>query len=270
MKRIASSRDTGHMAGLRQYMLRRGIAVSVSEQAGNLEMWVIEPRDYDAAAMLLSEYQANPPQTQPAQHQPGLLQPTLKLLATQAGIVTFIIAVAVVLVAGAQFLWSMERTLAALMITPPNSTGLAWQQPWRFLSPALLHMSATHLFFNLFWWWYLGGRIELALGGKTLLLLFVVTGISANVLQWYTSGPLFGGLSGVVYGLLGFCAVYGWRRRSALNLPPALLVFMIGWLLLGYTSVLWVNMANEAHLMGLISGALLGVGFRFTRRPQAL
>ena len=266
MKRVASSRDTTYMAGLRHYMLRRGVAVSVSEQAGNLELWVIDARDYDTAERLLSEYQANPVPAQPAARQPGLLQPTLTLLAKHAGRVTFMIALAVLIVAGAQFLWSMDRTLSALMITPPSSTELSWQQPWRLLSPALLHMSATHLFFNLFWWWYLGGRIELALGGKTLLVLFVVTGISANVLQWYTSGPLFGGLSGVVYGLFGFCAVYGWRRRSALNLPPALLVFMLGWLLLGYTNVLWVNMANEAHLMGLISGALLGVGYRVSRR----
>ena len=266
MKKLAHSRDSAYMAGLRHYMLQRGVGVSVSEQAGNLELWVINARDYETAALLLNEYQANPLAAQPSPRQPGLLQPTVRLLARQAGMVTFIVALAVVLVATAQFLWSMERTLAALMITPPNATELAWPQPWRLLSPALLHMSATHLFFNLFWWWYLGGRIELALGGKTLLMLFVVTGVSANLLQWYTSGPLFGGLSGVVYGLFGFCAVYGWRRRSALNLPPALLIFMLGWLLLGYSNILWVNMANEAHLMGLMSGALIGAGFRFKPR----
>lgn len=255
------------MAQLRQFMLRRGVAVTVSEQAGNLEMWLINPNDYQLAQALLAEYAANPDLAPPAQAPTRLLQPTLNLLAKQAGLVTFIIAIAVLLVAGAQFFWSMERTLSGLMISPPGSNQLVLQQPWRLITPALLHMSATHLFFNLFWWWYLGGRIELTLGGKTLTLLFLVTGISANLLQWYTSGPLFGGLSGVVYGLFGFCAVYGWGRRSALNLPPALLVFMLGWLVLGYTSVLWVNMANEAHLMGLISGALLGVGYRLNRWP---
>lgn len=257
------------MARMRQFMLQRGVAVTVSEQSGNLEMWVVDPRDYTVAQALVDEFHAQPESAQPVTEQGRLLQPTLKLLATQAGLVTFLVAIAVLVVASAQFFWSMDRTLSALMITPPGTSELALNQPWRLLTPALLHMSATHLFFNLFWWWYLGGRIELTLGGRTLLVLFVVTGISANLLQWYTTGPLFGGLSGVVYGLFGFCAVYGWGRFSALNLPPALLVFMIGWLLLGYTGLLWVDMANDAHLMGLISGLLLGAGYRFTVRSSA-
>lgn len=261
MKKIATSPDTQRMARLRQFMLRKGIPVTVSERAGELEMWVVDARYYDLAVELLEQFSDDPADTSAAEPA-SLLGPTLQSLAKQAGPVTFLVALAILIVAGLQFFWSMSNMLSALMITPPGNNELTLSQPWRLLSPALLHLSATHLFFNLFWWWYLGGRVELSLSGKTLLLIFVVTGISANLLQWYTSGPLFGGLSGVVYGLFGFCAVYGWRRHSALNLPPALLVFMIGWLLLGYTNLLWIDMANDAHLMGLLSGLALGAVYR--------
>ena len=68
-------------------------------------------------------------------------------------------------------------------------------------------------------------------------------------------GPNFGGLSGVVYGLLG----YGWIYR-ALNpkQPPlvsnAIIGFMLIWLILGFADMLPVGMANWAHLGGLLSG----------------
>ena len=65
----------------------------------------------------------------------------------------------------------------------------------------------------------------------------------------------FGGLSGVVYGLLGFCWIY-----SALNpkqpalVTTAIVGFMLVWLVLGFADVLFVGMANWAHLGGLVSG----------------
>lgn len=255
------------MARLRQFMLRQGVPVTVSERGGELDMWVLDSR-YDAIAIQLLDQFTDDPADNTAEQTGSILGPTLRSLAKQAGPVTFVVALSILIVAGLQFFWSMNDMLAALMITPPGSNQLAFDQPWRLLSPALLHLSATHLFFNLFWWWYLAGRVELSLGGPTLLIIFLLTGVSANLLQWYTSGPLFGGLSGVVYGLFGFCAVYGWRRHSALHLPPALLGFMIAWLVLGYTDILWVDMANDAHLMGLISGLVLGAAYRVARPTE--
>ena len=42
-----------------------------------------------------------------------------------------------------------------------------------------------------------------------------------------------------------------------MTLPRAIVGFMLVWLVIGYADVLWVNMANTAHLVGLISGCLL-------------
>lgn len=249
------------MAQLRQFMLRHGIPVSVSESGGSLDMWLLQESLEEPARQLLAEFEHDP-QAPSSAAEASVLGPTLRTLSQQAGILTFAIFAVTLLVALAQLIAGTEAVFTLLMITPVDSMQLNWAEPWRLVTPAFIHLSATHLLFNLFWWWYLGGRVELRLGGWHLLLIFIVTAAASNLLQWYTSGPLFGGLSGVVYGLLGFCAVYSWNRRTSLSLPPALLVFMIGWLLIGYTDMLWVNMANEAHLMGLISGALLGLAYR--------
>lgn len=264
MKLLLTHPDPEHMANARQYLLRHGIAVSVSERAGQLELWLLRDSDEDTALNLLRDFDALPVDHQTAQKSPqqSIFGPTLRTLSQQAGLFTFSVFLITMAVAVAQFLFSPQAVMGSLMITPLHSMELTLTEPWRLVTPAFIHLSATHLVFNLFWWWYLGGRIELRLGARHLLLIFLITAISSNLLQWYTSGPLFGGMSGVVYGLLGFCTLYSWQRQTSLSLPPALIVFMVAWLLLGYTDLLWVNVANEAHLMGLISGALLGAVYR--------
>ena len=81
---------------------------------------------------------------------------------------------------------------------------------------------------------------------------------------FWTQQYLFGGLSGAVYGLLGYCFIIeldGRHRRY--GLPEALYLFMFIWLLVGFTGVLnffgFGNVANTAHLVGMIAGFIIGL-----------
>jgi GlpG protein len=135
-------------------------------------------------------------------------------------------------------------------------------QWWRLLTPIAIHFSATHLVFNLVWLWYLGGRIEVELSSKALLIVVLSTALVSNYGQFITDGNAFGGMSGVVYGLLGFCWIYGHiHPRTNIQLSKAIVGFMLIWLIIGYADVLWVNMANTAHLAGLLSGCALALLF---------
>ena len=129
---------------------------------------------------------------------------------------------------------------------------------WRLFTPALLHFSALHIIFNLLWWWYLGGQIENKISSVKLLLLFILASSLPNILQYYISGPAFGGLSGVVYALVGY---FWWMGRlspqSGLFLPPAYIGFMLIWLVLGFFDFLGIQVANGAHLGGLLTGCAL-------------
>ena len=110
------------------------------------------------------------------------------------------------------------------------------------------------------WWWQLGGAVEKALGKGVLLHLLLLSAMSSNVGQYLVSGANFGGLSGVVYGLVGFVWWMGWLApEKGLFLSKPLVGFLLFWLLLGYADVLPINMANTAHLLGLISGCLLAL-----------
>nr|WP_213996935.1 rhomboid family intramembrane serine protease GlpG [Arsukibacterium sp.] len=148
---------------------------------------------------------------------------------------------------------NFQSAVTTLQLTEP-------QQLWRWFTPALLHFSVTHLVFNLLWWLLLGAAVERRFGSVYLLNFMVVTAVMSNAAQYFLVGTNFGGLSGVVYALFGFC----WLNQKRYPQPrplisDALAVFMVVWLILGFADVLWVSMANWAHLAGLLSGLIMAL-----------
>ncbi|MEX5351223.1 rhomboid family intramembrane serine protease [Pseudomonas juntendi] len=147
----------------------------------------------------------------------------------------------------------------------PLAQGLAEGQWWRLVSPMLLHFGVLHLAMNALWYWELGKRIELRQGPWMLLGLTLVFSLVSNLAQHYTSGPsLFGGLSGVLYGLLGHVWLYQWLAPNPLfSLPKGVLVMMLIWLLVCLTGVVgqlgFGQVANAAHVGGLLIGCLTGL-----------
>ncbi len=132
---------------------------------------------------------------------------------------------------------------------------------WRLLTPDLIHFNVMHITFNLLMLWVLGGQLEIQKGSLSFLALVVFVSIVSNVAQLLETHFLFGGLSGVVYGLVGYCWV--WKHfQPEIFFPDALLKFALVWLILGYTPLTeWVGlgrMANAAHLYGLLSGLIWG------------
>jgi len=142
---------------------------------------------------------------------------------------------------------------------------LASGQWWRLITPMLIHFGWLHLAMNSLWYWELGRRIEFRQGAIGLLGLTLLFGLASNFAQYWWAGPsLFGGLSGVLYGLLGHCWIY---QRLAPNpvyrLPPGVLVMMLAWLAICMTGIFELlqfgAIANAAHVGGLLTGCLTGL-----------
>ena len=146
-----------------------------------------------------------------------------------------------------------------------ENTYLINNEWWRLITPTFLHFSMTHLVFNCLWVYILGQRIEKLDGLSVFLFIFILTGILSNAGQFFwTQQYLFGGLSGSVYGLLGYCFIIELDgRHGRYGLPEALYLFMFIWLLVGFTGVLsffgFGNVANTAHLVGMIAGFIIGL-----------
>ncbi len=151
------------------------------------------------------------------------------------------------------------------------------KQYWRLLTPMFLHFSWMHIVFNLLWVWEIGRRIELMNGTSALLLVTLVSSLSANLLQYSMSGPgLFGGMSGVIFGYLGYCLAWDKLVPSKpMGIRSGIYIFMLGFLIVGFTGFIDLlgmgSLANGAHLGGLLGGLLTGVvaGLLQKTGPQA-
>ena len=156
--------------------------------------------------------------------------------------------------------FEFERVGAHTLFSVPKG------EYWRLITPIFLHFGIMHIVFNSLWLWDLGRRVELLQGSMRMLGIVLVIGLGSNIAQFlYADVAIFGGMSGVIYGLLG----YGWiwslmLPEKSLHIPKAVIIFMLIWLVLcfmGFASLMGVgDVANAAHLGGLIMGMLMGLG----------
>ena len=130
---------------------------------------------------------------------------------------------------------------------------------WRLLTPIFIHFSALHIIFNLLWLRDLGSMVEGRQSTLHLLALVVVIGVGSNVTEMlYSHNPIFGGMSGVVYGLLGYIWVRGkMDPASGLMLHPSTVTMMLIWFFICLTGKVG-NIANGAHAGGLLMGMAWG------------
>ncbi|WP_300651033.1 rhomboid family intramembrane serine protease [Pseudomonas sp.] len=142
---------------------------------------------------------------------------------------------------------------------------LETRQWWRLITPMLIHFGLLHLTMNALWYWVLGRRIEARQGPWMLLGLTLLFSLASNLAQYSFSGPaLFGGLSGVLYGMLGHCWLFQLLAPNAeYRLPRGVLVMMLAWLLICMTGIFELlqfgAIANAAHVGGLLAGCATGL-----------
>ncbi len=146
----------------------------------------------------------------------------------------------------------------------PFEVMLGTGEVWRLITPAFLHFSFVHLAFNLAIVYEFGRRAEAVLGSKRFAFMALGIVLVSNLAQYLIDPtPLFGGLSGLNYGLVGFVALRRirdpWEHRW--QVAPALIVFLVAAMVLfsvGMGEMIGLRVANGAHWGGFVTGLLLG------------
>ncbi len=151
-------------------------------------------------------------------------------------------------------------------------------QVWRLITPIFIHYGPIHLLFNMMWLTSLGSAIERVKGPTIFFILVIVAGVAGNVGEalWTVYGPgnpigfaSFGGFSGVVYAFFGYVWLKGkLQPYEGLAAPPQTVGLMLTWLVLCIMGVLG-NIANAAHVVGLIVGVIFGSWPTLMRRIKA-
>ena len=163
-----------------------------------------------------------------------------------------------------------KNTIAALTIADPRTSvqvsfvslfgqpvpwlALPLSEPWRLVTPVLVHFGIIHILFNMLWLRDLGRIIEAAHGSRYLAIFVLICAVVSNIAQYEIGQrPMFAGMSGVVYGLLGMV----WLRGRldpwvGYGLSSSTMQFMLIWFVLGFVGDFGI--ANWCHMFGLLFG----------------
>lgn len=255
------------------YMATRGITLRI-EHDGDYQLWLDDESQVGVVENELNQFIRDPnhPRYQAASWQSGTTDsgiryqhtPLLAGMRERAGPLTLGVAAACVLVFILMQLFG-DGTVMDLLSWPQADQRL---ELWRWFSHALLHFSLLHILFNLLWWWYLGGMVEKRLGSGKLFVIMLISALLSGWMQAKFSGVLFGGLSGVVYALMGYTWLRGERDpQSGVFLQRGMMAFAVLWLLVGYFGWFGLSIANAAHVTGLLVG--VAMAFVDTRHGSA-
>jgi membrane associated rhomboid family serine protease len=150
------------------------------------------------------------------------------------------------------------------------------------LTATLVHAGLLHLLFNMLMHLFCGRAVEGLLGGRQLLLLYLVGAYAAAAAQ-YLVEPLSAipmvGASGAISAVLGaYAMLFGRNRVKIANPMLATLInslwLMVAWivlqLILGYTfGTEGTMIAIAAHIGGFVAGMVLAKPLLLLRYRKA-
>ncbi|MEU0223269.1 rhomboid family intramembrane serine protease [Streptomyces sp. NPDC006284] len=142
--------------------------------------------------------------------------------------------------------------------------GVAEGEWYRLVTTAFTHEEIWHIGFNMLSLWFLGGPLEAALGRARYLALYLVSGLAGSVLTYLLASPSTAtlGASGAVFGLFGATAAL--VRRLNADMRPVVILLAIN-LVFTFT---WANIAWQAHIGGLVAGAVIGYAMLHAPRER--
>ena len=265
------------------FLCVEGITNLIEAEKEGWAIWIHSEDQLEKARELLRTYLGNPkdPRYQKGSQQvaelKGREQPVREAASTRIqsgkrlftlavpfgiGPLTFFLALLSTAVWGLLWLKPDPKFIDALFMSQYQSglPEIMRGEVWRLITPILVHAwpSPFHLLFNMYALVILGSMIEAHQSTGRLAILVLVIAALSNLGQYYVSGPNFCGISGVVYGLLGYIWMKGkFDPGSGLFLHPQTVTMMLLWFFLCLAKVI-PNIANTVHGVGLGVGVAWG------------
>jgi GlpG protein len=130
---------------------------------------------------------------------------------------------------------------------------------WRLVTPILIHFGPLHLIFNMWMLFDIGRIVEARRGSLWMAFAVLFIAVPSNLAEYARSGPGFGGMSGVLYGLFGYLWMkHRYDPSAGIALDPRFIVIMVAWFFICWFG--WVGpIANMAHSAGMLMGIVIGL-----------
>jgi GlpG protein len=286
MRKLASFNDPAAAQALDEQLSTADIPTLVRDtDAGGRAVWIVSEQDLPKAeqvlAAFLERHIAASERVRAQAHEKATggarLQHRLWAHFIRSPVTWSLLAVSVV-VSFYTDLGENRRAVELFLISGPppaasavdvSSDWSVWDdvlagQIWRLFTPILLHFHPFHLLFNAFWLRDLGVPSERFQGSGQYAVFLLWSALLSNLAQLVLGlSPNFGGLSGVVYALMGFLWARGhFDRRSGIAVPTGWVVFFVVSMVLGFTGLLdgllGGSVANYCHAGGFAAGVIYG------------
>jgi GlpG protein len=287
------------LAELAQFIQRHQLPLRIGEENNRQRLWTLDPRLREPLRLLVQRWRAGEVQLAQVSVQMEEAAPAEKSNAavnggeadgdaeadalpggaiSDAGLPHWPwrkTPVSLALIALCFIGWLLQsRGLAQGLIIFPERVGdfdlgqssLAWHfargEFWRLWTPAIVHFSVLHALFNALGVWILGRPLEARAGSLTFALFVLISAAVANLVQ-YSWAPqnIFGGMSGVVYALVGCVFVLQHWQPQWREVPSGIVFVAVIWLLVCATGLIDYfisgGIANAAHLGGFACGLTL-------------
>ncbi|MFH7819972.1 rhomboid family intramembrane serine protease [Neobacillus thermocopriae] len=130
---------------------------------------------------------------------------------------------------------------------------------WRLITPIFMHSGFSHVLFNSFSLILFGPGLERMLGGSRFLLVYLVSGLIANIATLFIEPLTYThvGSSGAIFGLFGYYIAIIVFRKNILSKQNSQIIITLAVISLVMTFV-EPNINITAHIFGLLGGFLLG------------
>ncbi|MFD3545988.1 rhomboid family intramembrane serine protease [Streptomyces sp. NPDC058655] len=137
--------------------------------------------------------------------------------------------------------------------------GISTGEYHRLMTSVFLHVEWWHVIGNMIGLWVVGGPLEAALGRARYLAVYLLSGLGGSALVYLLTPPNVPtiGASGAVFGLLGATVVLARRLRYEMRPVLVMVALMV---VLSFVSFGSVSVSWQAHLGGLVTGALVAAG----------
>jgi GlpG protein len=301
MRQLGTVPDQESAQSFADYLLTKGISLSVDPAPGGWAIWVRNEDHLDEARREFAEFSANPnaPAYRDAARAAEQLRAEEQRRAAEAkknfvnmgqrwrrrgasgAPVTAIlmaasIGVAVITGLGSDkgMVWDLTFDRYMQNMQGDVFPAMIWEkQPWRILTPIFLHFGWMHIVFNMLMLWQLGIPVERVIGSFRYSLLVLVIAITSNVGEYLWDVHLvavegangvrvFGGMSGVLYGLFGYVWMKSrYEPQAGFMISRDVVFWMVGWFFVCLSGVFadYIgNVANVVHGVGLVVGMIVG------------
>lgn len=150
----------------------------------------------------------------------------------------------------------MEKTFSSLSFS--GETAL---QAWRWLTSLFLHVSASHLFFNMLGLYFFGRTLEHQIHKQWYLAIYFISGLLGNFVFMLSSGAQVAGASGAVFGVMGATMFLDPLKKIRLYIIPLPLAFIAVPFVILETFIVAFQpafadktVANVSHVAGILAG----------------